>query len=102
MSKPLESSFERSLIKEIKERFPGAIVSKLKDRQGIPDRLILYGKKWAALELKRDKNAVHQPNQDWYVNHMNSMSFSRFVYPENKDEVFRELISFFEDNERKE
>ena len=97
MGNPLETSFERNLVKEIKKRFPGAIVTKLKDTQGIPDRLILYGGKWASLECKRDEHASHRPNQDWYVDKMNDMSFSRFVYPENKDEVMRDLTAFFEE-----
>ena len=99
LGKPLESSFERSLIKKIKDRFPDAIITKLNSKQGLPDRLILYGKKWASLEFKREKDASHRPNQDWYVDKMNNMSFSRFIYPENKDEVLRDLIAFFNDTE---
>ena len=102
MGKPLESNFERNLVKEIKKRFPEAIVTKLKDTQGIPDRLILYRNKWASLECKREEHASHRPNQDWYVDRMNNMSFSRFVFPENKDEVMRDLTAFFEDTERTE
>ena len=73
--------------------FPGCIVTKLDsgDIQGIPDLLILYKNKWATLENKRSENANHQPNQDYYVDKMNEMSFSRFIYPENKDEVLNEL-----------
>ena len=97
---PRESNFEKRLIKEIKQLFPGAIVSKLRDTQGIPDRLILYGSKWAALEIKRELGASHRPNQDWYVEKMDQMSFSRFVYPENKDEVLQALIDFFSGQER--
>ena len=97
MTKPLESSFERALIKKIKELFPDAIVTKLLNKQGIPDRLILYKDKWATLEFKRSEDAPHRPNQDWYVDKMNNMSFSRFVYPENRDEVLHDLTEFFHD-----
>lgn len=88
-----ENDFQSKLKKELKEMFPGCIVTKLDsgDIQGIPDLLILYKNKWATLENKRSENANHQPNQDYYVDKMNEMSFSRFIYPENKDEVLNEL-----------
>lgn len=88
-----ENDFQSKLKKELKEMFPGCIVTKLDsgDIQGIPDLLILYKNKWATLENKRSENANHQPNQDYYVNKMNEMSFSRFIYPENKDKVLNEL-----------
>lgn len=93
-----ESKFQAELKKELKERFPGCIVTKLDsgDIQGIPDLLVLYKNKWATLENKRSANAPHRPNQDYYVNKMNEMSFSRFIYPENKQEVLHELQQAFE------
>lgn len=92
-----ESEFQSKLKKEIKEKFPGCIVTKLDsgDIQGIPDLLILYNNRWATLENKRTKNAHKQPNQEYYVNKMNDMSFSRFIYPENKEEIMGELESYF-------
>lgn len=92
-----ESKFQRELKKEIKEMFPGCIVSKLDsgDIQGIPDLLVLHNNRWATLENKRSANAPHQPNQDYYVETMNNMSFSRFIYPENKEEVLNELREAF-------
>jgi len=95
--KPIESSFERHFIKKIKDLFPGMIVKKLHDAQGIPDRLFLYGSKWAVLEFKRSADESHQPNQDWYVHTMNKMSFARFIFPENSKEVLEDLIQFFSD-----
>lgn len=92
-----ESKFQAELKKELKEMFPGCIVTKMDsgDIQGIPDLLILYKNKWATLENKRSANAPHQPNQDYYVKKMNEMSFSRFIYPENKEEVLNELLQSF-------
>ena len=89
----LESKFQKELIDEIKRLFPGCIVIKNDSGyiQGFPDWTILYGKRWAVLEAKRDKNASHQPNQDYYVMKADNMSFGRFVYPENKEEVLHEL-----------
>ena len=93
-----ESKFQADLKKELKQMFPGCIVTKLDsgDIQGIPDLLVLYKDKWATLENKRSKTASKRPNQDYYVNKMNKMSFSRFIYPENKEEVLNELRKTFE------
>ena len=89
----LESRFQANLIKEIKKRFPGCIVMKSDSGylQGIPDLLILYKNKWATLECKQSAGAKKQPNQEYYVDKMNEMSFSRFICPKNKEEVLREL-----------
>lgn len=93
-----ENEFQRKLIKEIKTRFPGAIVLKNDPNyiQGIPDLTIFYKNKWATLECKKDKKAERQPNQEYYVETMNSMSFSRVIFPENKEEVLNELQHSFE------
>jgi len=92
-----ESDFQSKLIKELKERFEGCLVMKLDPRykQGVPDLLILYKKKWATLECKKEKNAKKRPNQPYYVELMNKMSFSRFISPENKEEVLDDLEQAF-------
>lgn len=92
-----ENKFQSDLKKELKEMFPGCIITKLDsgDIQGIPDLLILYKDKWATLENKRSSKAEKQPNQEYYVDIMNKMSFSRFIYPENKDVVLKELDEKF-------
>ena len=89
----LERDFQRKLIDELGDLFPGCIVLKNDPTyiQGIPDLLILYKNKWATLECKRVEDADRQPNQGYYVDLMNNMSFSRFIYPENKEAVLREL-----------
>ena len=94
----LESKFQSNLIKEIKKRFPGCIVMKNDSSyiQGIPDLTVLYKDKWASLECKVDETADHQPNQDYYVDKMNQMSFSRFIYPKNKEDILNELCKTFE------
>lgn len=96
--KQLESKFQAELIREIKERFPGCYVMKTDPtfHQGLPDLLILYNNKWASLECKRSENSSKRPNQEWHVERMNKMSFSRFIYPENKKEVLDELQRSFE------
>ena len=81
----------------MKERFPGCIVAKMDAGyiQGIPDLLILYKHHWALLECKRSSNASHRPNQDYYVDICNKMSFSAFIYPENKEEVLSGIEEAF-------
>lgn len=92
-----ESEFQHKLISEIKERFPGSIVLKNDASyiQGIPDLTVFYEDHWATLECKNAPTAHHQPNQDYYVSKMDDMSFSRFVYPENKEMTLHEMESAF-------
>lgn len=92
-----ESDFQSKLIKELKERFADCIVTKLDAGhiQGIPDLLILWRNHWATLECKKSANAKRRPNQEYYVNRMNEMSFSRFISPENKEEVLNDLEQAF-------
>lgn len=93
-----ESKFQKELIDEIKAAYPGCVCIKNDSSyiQGFPDWTILHEDKWAVLEAKRDKNAEHQPNQDYYVEKLDNMSFSRFIYPENKDQVLSELKKIFD------
>lgn len=94
----LESQFQAKLIKELKKLFPGCIVMKSDSGylQGIPDLLILFNDKWAALECKQHTGAKKQPNQEYYVGKMDEMSFSRFICPENKEEVLHDLQQSFQ------
>ena len=93
----LESRFKTQLIKDLKNLFPGCMVVHLdpNEIQGIPDLLVLYGPKWAALEGKKFAEAYCQPNQPYYVDLMNQMSFASFIYPENKEEVLYDLQQAF-------
>ena len=89
-----ENKFQSDLKKEIKSVLTDCIITKLdcNDIQGIPDLLILNVSKWATLECKKNANASHRPNQDYYVDKMNRMSFSSFIFPENKEEVLNGLF----------
>ena len=93
-----ENAFQARLKKKLAAMFPGCIVTKLdsSDIQGIPDLLILYKNKWAALEVKKDASASKRPNQEYYVARMNEMSFSKFIFPENKEDVLNELQQAFD------
>lgn len=93
----LESKFQKEFIDEAKSRYPGCVALKNDSSyiQGFPDWTLLYKNKWAVLEMKKERGAHKQPNQEYYVDKLDNMSFSRFVYPENKDEVFAELDKLF-------
>lgn len=93
----LENNFQSKLIKELKEIFTGSIVIKNDPNyiQGVPDLLILYNNKWAALECKKNARANKRPNQEYYIEKMDQMSFARFICPENKEEVLNELQQTF-------
>lgn len=93
----VEKKFQKELTDELKSKYPGCVVLKNDSAyiQGIPDWTILYKDRWATLEAKRNKDAKHQPNQDYYVGQLNEMSFSSFIYPENKEEVLEQLDKLF-------
>lgn len=93
----LESKFQSQLIRKIKNEFPGCMVLKNDPTylQGVPDLTVFCGNKWAALEVKKSKNASLRPNQNYYVDKMNRMSYATFVYPENEKEVLAELHKKF-------
>lgn len=91
-----ENQFQAQLIKKLKSMFPGSVIMKNDPNyiQGIPDLIILYRRRWAALEVKGSEIAKHQPNQEYFVDKMDDMSFADFIYPENEDEVLKELRTF--------
>lgn len=95
-SSKLESGFQDNLRKDLQNLFPGCMIFKMDQVQGIPDLLVLYGDKWATLECKRGTRSKKQPNQEYYVDLMNDMSFSRFINNDNKEEVLRELQQTFQ------
>lgn len=93
-----ENDFQSKLITKLKDRFDGCMVMKLDPNyiQGVPDLLVLYEDKWATLECKRSSKASARPNQPYYVERMNEMSFSRFIFPENEEEVLNDLQQAFQ------
>lgn len=92
-----EGAYQYRLIKKIERLFPGAIVIKNNPDhiQGVPDLLILYGSCWAMLEVKRSESEGQQPNQEYYVNLFDGMSYASFIYPENEERVLNELQHTF-------
>lgn len=93
MARKLESRFQSELIDELRSRYPGCVILKNDPNyiQGFPDLTILYNDRWAVLETKRGERENHQPNQDYYVEKLDGMSYSAFIFPENKEKVMHEL-----------
>lgn len=92
-----ESQFQAKLIRRLKELFPGCIVLKNDANyiQGFPDLTVLWKQKWALLECKRQSDAHKQPNQQFYIDKGNELSFARFICPENEEEVLYDLQQAF-------
>lgn len=88
-----ESQFQAQLIKKLNKMLPGIIILKNDPNyiQGIPDLILLYKNRWAALEVKRGAIASVRPNQAHYVRKMHAMSYAAFIYPENESEILSEV-----------
>lgn len=88
-----ESQYQSYLIQKLKSTFPGCVVLKNDSEylQGIPDLIILYQNRWAMLEVKRSERARARPNQKYYIDLFDEMSFGAFIFPENEEAVFDDL-----------
>ena len=93
----LEREYQSRLIKKLKLIFPGCIILKndTEYQQGIPDLLILWRDKWAMLEVKGFIDAPEQPNQQYWVEELNNMSFAAFISPETEEDVIYDLQHAF-------
>lgn len=92
-----ENRYQRKLIKKLEAMFPGCVIIKNDPgyRQGIPDLEIIWRENWAFLEVKDSESAPSQPNQDYYIEKLNEMSFAAYIYPENEMEVLSALQQAF-------
>lgn len=96
----LERTYQAGLIKRLYERFPGCFILKNDSGylQGVPDLLVLWRNKWAMLEVKAKEPVCSndfEPNQEWYLELLDSMSFARCIFPENEEEVLDALERSF-------
>lgn len=94
----LESRYQQHVISELERIFPGCLVLKNDESyiQGIPDLLILWRTRWAALEVKKSADEAYQPNQEYYIDLMNSMSYAATIHPDNEMQVLNDLQFAFE------
>lgn len=96
----LERDYQPELIKRIKGLAPRGLIDVLKNnsgyRQGIPDLSVFYGPQWAWLEVKPQRDAVQEPNQEYYIKWAKTVgAFGAFIYPENEKEVLCALEQAF-------
>jgi len=92
-----ENNFQANLILALKELFPNCIILKNDANyiQGFPDLTILYKNMWAVLECKKSLKEPYRPNQEYYIEELDDMSFASMICPENKEAVLYELQQTF-------
>lgn len=92
-----EAQYQKYLIEKLKTVFPGCVVLKNDAQylQGVPDLLVLYNNHWAMLEVKPSGIFRSQPNQSYYVELFDGMSFGAFITPDNEEEIFCDLQCAF-------
>jgi hypothetical protein len=88
-----ESTYQTKLIKKLEFFFPGCVILKNDPTyiQGIPDLLILFNDRWAALEVKISEQAAVQPNQLYWIDYLMNMSYAAFICPNSEERVLHEL-----------
>ena len=94
----LESEFVTLLKEELRMRFRDCFIIKLDANQvqGIPDLLVLWRSQWAILETKSGRRSVHQPNQEYYIDKFDTMSFAAFVNQLNYQDVLDDMERAFD------
>lgn len=93
----LERNYQPTVIGKLCKRLPGCLVIKMTYPQGTPDLQVIYGRLWARLETKKSIHEPYQPNQQFYLEELNTMGFARMICPENEDQVLQDLVDYFAD-----
>lgn len=104
MAAKLEREYQPIVKDKISELLPGCIILKNDpsvNPQGIPDLSIFYKDKWAMIEVKKSKDEPYRPNQPYYLQITDNMSFSRTIFPENEARVLSDLEKFFKGGKEK-
>jgi hypothetical protein len=92
-----ENQYQAKLIRKLRRLFPGCVIVKNDSgyQQGFPDLTLFFCHCWAVLEVKAEAGAKEQPNQRYFVEQLDDMSFAAFIYPENEAEVLSALQQAF-------
>jgi len=94
----LERTYQAKLIKKLHRQFPGCVIEKADAnyQQGTLDLTVYWGHRWAKLEVKAYEGAPERPNQAYFVEMFNRMSFAAFIHPGNEEEILDALQLAFE------
>lgn len=89
-----ESNFQSKVVKWLRQK--GCYVLTTTVHPGIPDGCpdivaLIDGGGWITLECKTSKDAKFQPLQKATIAKLDRMFYSRAVWPENWEEIKREL-----------
>ena len=97
-----EGQYQTKIIRKLEDIFPGCVILKTDSsyQQGFPDLILLWNEFWASLEVKTSPSAHTQPNQDYYIERLNGMSFAAYIYPESEGEVLSALQKAFKSPRR--
>lgn len=103
-----EREYQPGLIERIESLFEDRFgvtvyVRKIDIQQGWPDLLILAPGFWAMLEVKREEPTCaddFEPNQEWWIEEFDEMSFSACIYPDNEQDVLSGLSHAFSQTRR--
>lgn len=92
-----EGEYQNHIIRKLNHLFPGCFILKNDSSylQGVPDLLVLFHDKWAMLEVKTSLASKFQPNQEYFIDVLDEMSFAAIVYPENEEVVLHALQHTF-------
>lgn len=92
-----ESRYQAGLIDRLRALFPGCFILKNDPTyiQGVPDIILLFENQWAMLEVKATSKSSVQPNQLYYIEQLNHMSFASFISPSTEEDVLYELQQSF-------
>ncbi len=87
----LERDYQAYLIKKLYKIFGRDRTLILKNDtgylQGIPDLLILHEDCWGILEVKKSFDSPYEPNQEYYLDFLDNLSYAEMICPENEEEV---------------
>lgn len=94
----LESEYQKKLIDKLRVLYPGCLILKNDPEYlpGIPDLSIFYGARWAMLEVKASAKSKYRPNQEYYLELANGMSFASVIYPSIEEDVLSALSAAFQ------
>lgn len=89
----LEKDFQAKIIRFLKSQ--GCVVIKYQQnattKAAFPDILFLKEGFWGAIEVKKSKTSKCRPGQKEMVAKLDDWSWAKIVYPENFEEIKKEL-----------